>query len=184
MKIFCLESDWEETNLKSRKSVGALFQYLEEVLESSQFHYIHRRVPTKESLCYYLDLFRRKKYSKYDVLYLGMHGSGGLLHFVGGEQISLEEMSELYAGAFKDVLVHFGSCSTLKVASERIETFKRNTGARYVSGYTKDVDFIESAMLEMGYLSWIDEYQKRGYLGERMRKEYSQLVKRLGFVFH
>jgi len=50
-------------------------------------------------------------------------------------------------------IIHFGSCSVLKYDKDKIRDFMDKTGAAVVTGYTKDVDWIESAAFEMTYLA-------------------------------
>ena len=49
-------------------------------------------------------------------------------------------------------IVHFASCSTLDVGKDDVGLFLRETGASAVSGYSKEVDWVEAATFDVLYL--------------------------------
>lgn len=51
-----------------------------------------------------------------------------------------------------------------------------------VSGYRKNVGWIESAAFELIYLSEIQRYQRLGRFRDRLRTQYEGMASALGFV--
>ena len=52
-------------------------------------------------------------------------------------------------------MIHFGSCETLDLHGNRINRFIRETQVLAVSGYTKSVEWNESAAFELLLLSYM-----------------------------
>ena len=71
--IICLETEWEHTVEKNRRSIHTkpLLEFLE---KSSGCDIIYRRVATKNELQYYLRRFNLAKYDNYSIIYLSFHG--------------------------------------------------------------------------------------------------------------
>lgn len=126
----------------------------------------------------------KAKYKSFSIVYLAFHGEKNEI-ILGSKKhiLTLDEIAEGANGVLEDKIVHFGTCSTLRVKEEDLIEFKRKTGARIISGYTKEVEFIDSSIFDIAYFSWLFEYEKKGYVGDRMEKYYPGLYERLGFVF-
>jgi hypothetical protein len=105
--ICCLEGDWIR-DLCIRQSIKSALDFLE---TNSAIKYIHRNCVTREQLRHYIKEFSLKKYEKYSILYLAYHGDPNLI-YVGKDIVTLDELAEMAEGRLKNMIVHFGSCST------------------------------------------------------------------------
>lgn len=63
-----------------------------------------------------------------------------------------------------------------------VEEFQKRTGAKAVCGYTRDVDWTESAAFDILLLSSLLGGQRIDARFNYVRNAYPDLVKRLGFV--
>lgn len=185
--IICLETEWEHTVEKNRRSIhtSPLLEFLE---KSSECEVIYRRVATKNELQYYLRRFNLRKYDNYSIIYLSFHGNTHSI-FLEGEKgdkakLSLSDLAHLSDGIFKDRFVHFSSCRTLLGSEKELENFKEVTGARCISGYTKSVDGILSAINDIAYFERIFNCQTKKGLESAMAKLYSGLNDELGFKIY
>jgi hypothetical protein len=117
---------------------------------------------------------KRSRKHGFDTLYLSFHGKKNHITLEDGH-ISLEEIAEIMKHRFADWHIHFGSCSTFKFNGASVRKFKRSTQAYMVTGYTKDVYWMDSVALEMGVFSYLAD-------GERLSPSYDGLIDRTGFV--
>ncbi len=177
-KILCLEGEWS-ADIRSEESVKPLLQTLH---WRGEIKYIYRRCGTKSEFAYYL---RQKKYYRdCQIVYLSFHGARGKLKISPEEVITLAEIADLAQGAFKNKLVYFGSCKTLKAVDEQLTEFLKRTGAAAVAGYTKDVGWVESSAFELLFLYWAAYYKKPAYLLRRLASRYARLQKLMGFKYY
>lgn len=185
--IICLETEWEHTIERNRRSIHTkpLLDFLE---KSSGCEIIYRRVATKNELQYYLKRFNLAKYDNYSIIYLSFHGDTHPI-FLEGEKgdeavLNLSDLAHLSDGVFKDRFVHFSSCRTLLGSEKELENFKTETGAKSISGYTKSVDGILSAINDIAYFDRIFNYGTMKGLESAMDKLYSGLNDELGFKIY
>ena len=177
MKILALEGEWEQ-NPKYKTSIRSILNFLYEV-DSIDFH--HRRVATEHDFFFYL---KKAKYKSCDIVYFAFHGDENEISLGDNEQVlTLDEIAKKSNGLLKNKIIHFGSCGTLKTSDQYLLNFKKETGAKIVSGYTNVVDFIDSSIFDIAYFSWLFEYEKKGYIDRRMETEYPGMYERLGFKF-
>jgi hypothetical protein len=154
-KIFCIESDWENTPEK-KASILPLLECIKGIYPA--FDYIYRTANTKEELIYCLHKFKSLRKIKDDfhaIVFCG-HGGTGKINLGNGKnftEITLKELAEICQeidnNLFLNHLVHFDSCSTIKTSKKKLQEFKESTGAAAVTGFSKDVEFIDSYALEM-----------------------------------
>lgn len=183
--IICLETEWEHTTKQSQLSLHtkSLLDFLE---KSWKCKVIYRRVATKAELQYYLKKFGTQGYNEYKIFYLSFHGDTHSI-FLEGEKkaeqrLTLGELADMANGAFVNRFVHFGSCRTLLGNVDELERFKNNTGAVYLSGYTKTVDSVLSAINDIAYFDQILRHQtKTTLIAPAVEKYYEGLSKKLGF---
>ena len=169
--IICLETEWEHTIERNRRSIHTkpLLDFLE---KSSGCEIIYRRVATKNELQYYLKRFNLAKYDNYSIIYLSFHGDTHSI-FLEGEKgdeavLNLSDLAHLSDGVFK----------------KELENFKIETGAKCISGYTKSVDGILSAINDIAYFDRIFNYVTMKGLESVMNKLYSGLNDELGFKIY
>ena len=182
-KIFCLEGEWNEKDLRDKSSVESYLRFLD---ESFGVDYIFRKVNSKESFLNYLNIlskYSKSKYADYGILYLAFHGEKNCIYLNDGETITMEEILNECGAALKDRIVHFGSCSTLRVHADLLSDFFSKSEAKAVSGFSKDIDFMESSLFDIAYLNKLTEYERTGHILNHMWDKYPRLSEELGFVY-
>lgn len=174
--IFALEGDWSE-DMRAGGSMRPVFEMLS---GQDAVEVVHRDVGTTAELQYYASKWNEKRYSHFFLAYLAFHGNPGKL-WVGDDHISMEQLADLLGDACRGRVVHFGACSTVRVPAARLAEFKKETGAAAVSGYQRDVDWLESCAFEILLLGALAHYPTSrgafGYVGRTL----PDLAKRLGW---
>jgi hypothetical protein len=176
--IFCLESLWDK-QIEEKLSVLPL---LEVTSKCWNIDYVHLTSNTTTEFEFNLKLAPRKK--SYQILYLAFHGESRCITFLDQDHLDLEALAGLMGNRFKGWAVHFGSCSTLKAAPLDLKLFMEQTGISVMTGYTKMVDWAESAALDLLLFRWMQEYRKPSYLRKRLLDSYPDLVRINGFEFY
>jgi hypothetical protein len=173
--------------MRDRQSVLPVLEFLE---HSGWIRYFHRAVATRDQ--FVGDISRwasQKRYSDYEVAFVATHGEPEGLWF-GSDRVELSDLADELAGLLTGKIIYFGSCSTasddVAKRSRRfkgvLQRFRRRTGATAVAGYVNDVDFEEAAAFELLLFSWLAEYRRRTYAFGRLRRDYPDLCRQLGFV--
>jgi hypothetical protein len=185
--VFCLEGDWW-SDLKRPSSVEPLLQIIDQQLSLKRPH-IRRDIGTVEEFWFYIDKWTQKRYRGYPLLYLGFHGEQGVLQIGPGKrfsnQVTLDDLAERLRGKCHRRLIHLGACLALGVDTRRIRRLLRETGALAVSGYSKEVVWMESAAFELLVLTemqyWTLTIQGAIAMRQRIREAAPGLARRLGF---
>ena len=183
--IFCLEGHW--WGVKGRSTVEPVLRLLE-TLSGYRVSYRHYDVGTREELDFYLNKWHGASFKDFPILYLSFHGEKGNL-FVGegrDTRLSLEDLAERLEGSCEGRVVHLGTCSTVGVHGRDLTKFLTRTRARAVSGFTKDVDWLQSAAFEMLMLGRLQEASFRRAdsmrkFDEDLKKTAPGLYKHLGY---
>ena len=174
--IFCLECDTWGASLKN----ATVEPVLETLRKLSGLPYLHRDVATRAEFDHYLGKWVRRGMDRYPVLYLGFHGDPGLLHVQEGRgpnaTVSLDQLEERLEGLCKGRIIHFGSCSTLKVHGTRLKRFLRTTGAVGLLGFKDYVDWLEAASFELLMLGELQEVHLTPKGLRRLEKKVRQLA--------
>jgi hypothetical protein len=126
---------------------------------SPTIEFAHRDAVTVDEFERYLRQWSQKQYQRLSVGYLAFHGSPGHL-VIGRTSYSLEQLGELLEDRLADRILYFGSCGTLDVEIDRIQALRAQTAARAISGYTKDVDWIESAAFDLNLIDAVTWYDR------------------------
>lgn len=155
--VFCLETASWEPGIRDRSSMEHVLRLLETVY---RVPYLHFDVGTREEFDFYLKKWAGAQFGDtHPVLYLGFHGDPGGLWL--GERrencVSLDEIAERLSGRCKGRILHFGSCSTLNVHGNELNTFLRRTRALAVCGFKKGVEWLPSAAFEMLMLGQLQD---------------------------
>jgi len=174
-----------------RKSLSVL-SVLQLLQQLGTIHFFHRAIGTREQL--YQDLrswAKQARYRSYEVAFIAMHGEPGSI-LIGPEKVSLVDLAEQLEGQLKGRIIYFGACSSADSGfpdalrrvpvQSTLQKFKARTGARAVCGYVNDVEFDESSAFELLLLACLDQYPGRLYAFKRLRQDYQDLCKVLGFV--
>jgi hypothetical protein len=124
----------------------------------------------------------KPRFAGFTVLYLAFHGSPGRFYLDDGECITLEELGDFMAGKCDGKIVHFGSCATLRADEERLRDFRKQTKAKALTGYRRNVDWLEAAAFESLLMSRLTA---GGYVGsaiKRVKQMHPDLCRALEFV--
>lgn len=189
--IICLEAEWEfNDNGKNRFSLNTepMLRWLQESIGCG---YIFRRVLTPEDFFYYINQFVRHTKdigNNYDIVYISSHGKESAISFesLDGESPGIIPFKDLVThsnGFFKDKIVHFDCCETLK-NGDAVLNFKNKSGAKLVSGYTTCVDAYKSAIADIAYFSELVSYKNVGIFKNKKNnfwRSYESLLDELGF---
>ncbi|MGC4763570.1 DUF6642 family protein [Micromonospora sp. DT46] len=142
--VFCVEGHWDR-DLTRRHSVRPTLELLDG-LES--LRYIHRNAVTPEQLKYLLKEWSLRKYAAFEVGFFAFHGSPRSLWLSDSHETSLGDIAGWVAGRWQGKRIYVGGCSVLRGSDAYLTDFLHETGASLVCGFTKQVDWIESAAFE------------------------------------
>jgi len=176
--IFCLEGEWS-INLAERISVEPSLELLERLKVAK---YLHRDYATKGELEYYLSRHRQARYSSYKVLFFAAHGAPGCISLDRRESVRLDELAAMIGPSCDGKVIYFGSCSILKVLDEQITEFAKQTRARAIVGYRKDVDWLDSAAFEIVLLDAMIRGTRSDGFFNGLIKEHPVVARKLGLV--
>lgn len=170
--IGCLESLWNNTT-ENRLNVLPIL----DVISKQWFvKFSHFSCNTRCELQYNLELLRKRNYG---ILYLAFHGSPGRLR-LHGDVVTLDDLAEMMGRRFKNWIIHFGCCSTLRYEST-IQTFVEQTGISMATGYRRDVDWIESTTLEMLLFQNFQRFDSAKVAVRNLMEKHAGLVELTGF---
>lgn len=175
--IFCIEGNWTH-DLKDKASIRTALDFLE---HNAEIKSIRKDCSTIDQFNDLIGTSLQKRYKQHTIIYLAFHGSPGSLHVGKRKKIDFHCLAEWLDGRAADKIIHFGSCSTLNIDGWELRRFWKDTGALAVSGYTKDIDFIESSVLDILYFRKCQESRKMAAIETEMKEYYGRLMRELGF---
>jgi hypothetical protein len=176
--VFCVEGEWDH-NLASRGSVLPTLELLERL---NSIRFIHRDTATPQELRYFLDRWLLRKYDDYSVGFFAMHGEPTKLWLNDSHDVGLGEVASWMSGKCQGKKLYFGSCSVLQASDDTLVEFLRETKATLLCGFTKDVDWVESAAFETVVLNSLANSATARSTEQLMRKpQWSALADYLGF---
>ena len=186
--IICLEAEWLYNSNKKKYRFNLKTEPLLNWLkEFHQCDVIYRHILHISDLQHYLDFFKPSKrdFKDFEIIYFACHGNESTIHLEDGD-IDLDTLADMATDFFEGRIVHFSSCNTL-ADQEAARRFKCRSKAKLVSGYTKSVDAMKSAIADMALFNDL-MYITRNYgliTNEKrstFRKTYRSLLEELGFV--
>ena len=184
--IFTFEGDWEP-DLKDKSSIRP---NLETLRDAYGIKFIHRQIGTPGELRYYVEKWLKKgtgNYHHYWVGHFALHGSPGKIWPGAGEGkvgVSFSKLQGWINGGAKGRVIFFDSCSTIDISDKKIQTFLDSTKARAVVGFTKEVDWLESAAFELLVLDALAYFNSPKDAEAHLKKKYGNFVEDLGLTFH
>ena len=172
--IYCLESYW--FGHRDRTSIEPILQLLQ-TMRGLRVPYLHYKTSTREEFDFHLAKWKHKAYHKYSVLYLGFHGESEKI-ILGGRNssVTLDELATKLEASCKGRIIHFGSCSTLDVHGNSLNSFLRKTEALAVCGYRTDVDWLESAAFDLLLLGMLQDVSDTRASIEKAKRLLEQSV--------
>lgn len=173
MKILCFESAWSD-DPDDEQTVSNLLQ---DLYNSDGIDYEVEYCVTKRQLQ------NRVKSSskKCDVVYFATHGKPGKLIIGGKDNVDLLTLSEWMDGKFAGKVIYLSACSILDLDDKTLRAIVNRTGAKYICGYSNDVDWMEGRALDTLVLQKIKQYKRPSWLWKHLKKQYGDLMKKTGF---
>jgi hypothetical protein len=175
--IFCLEGEWSN-DLGDRTSVEPQLTMLHNMGYCSGV--IHRNVAGRDDLRFYTQRWLQKKYVRYSLGYFAFHGDQGCIR-LGRDDLTLAELSEVLGRRAEGRIIYFGSCGTLAAPDHELQGFCRSTGIRAIVGYTRWVDWLETAAFDFILLPQLLEAAYVKPIYTRLLKDHARFVTGLGF---
>ena len=179
--IICIETEWQITTKGNRRNLNTepLIKFISDLYGVP---YIYRRVATRGELSYYLKQIQKKEYQKYNVLYFSFHGDTHAIQLEGEkEALTLSELQEIGGQVFNDRFVHFSSCRTLLGSEVVSQQFKKDTGAKTLTGYTKSVATDLAAIHDVALIGEFIQRKQIASIFKALKENYEGLEKKLGF---
>lgn len=143
--VFCVEGHWS-SNLRDRSTVEHSLELLADLRIIRKYYYA--QVGTDGELWHLLRKWGHKGYADYGIAYLAFHGRPGGF-YLDDRFVELDELAEQLEGRCGGRIVHLSCCGTMGIDRRRLTRFLRTTGALLVSGYTTDVDWVDTAAFEI-----------------------------------
>ena len=141
----------------------------------SSIKYIYHKCDTKEEFFYRLQQFTTRTYKNYTILYLAFHGRTNRI-IIENQYITLKEITTALKGRLANKIVHFGSCSTLRTSQKNIQNFITTTNCQFISGYCKDVDYIDACAFELLYFDLLQKYKSVRKIDSELFQLFPQLI--------
>ncbi|MCL7458541.1 hypothetical protein M8I35_15275 [Micromonospora sp. MSM11] len=176
--VFCIEGQWHR-DLNERGSVLPTLELLERL---GKIRFIHKDAATRDELFYFVDRWLLKQYADHRVGFFAMHGEPSRLCLTDWESVALADVADLMAGRCEGRRLYFGSCSVLRASDAVLRGFLDATGAALICGYTREVDWVESAAFETVLLDVLANGQRHNAAELRMGSaHWAPLASYLGF---
>ncbi len=175
--IACLESLWNKKIDENRLTVYPLLDLVKRS-SKEKINYSYLSSNTKEEFIHNFNKF--KKLEGYGILYLAFHGSQGKIFFNEGSYLTIGELGNLMRGYFSNWVIIFGSCSTLRILPVGVRSFIQKTKTAMLIGYTKKVNWVDSAAIELLLMTRLQNYKDMKRFWNFFSIRYSQLLERTG----
>lgn len=176
--IFCVEGQWHR-DLNERGSVLPTLELLERL---GKIRFIHKDAATRDELIYFVDRWLLRQYADYRVGFFAMHGEPTRLCLTDRHSVDLDDIAAQMAGRCEGKRLYFGSCSVLRASDARLQEFLAQTGAGLICGFTRDVDWVESAAFETVLLDVLVNGRRMNAAEMRMGSaHWAPLASYLGF---
>lgn len=173
--IFCVEGQWGA--LDEQESVLPILELLNRL---GKARFIHKDVATPEEMGFYLSRWRLRQYAGYSVAYFAMHGDSSKLWLADGQPLELAELGAQLEGRCHGRRIYFGSCSVLR-SPIRISEFVKQTGAELVCGFSRSVDWLESAAFDTVLLDLLANGSASAVQQRMASARWAPLAGHLGF---
>lgn len=186
--VYILEGSWW-----SKRETPLMLSYFQALAAShGDIDLSHRTIRSAKDIEFYVKRLGRNERA---FLYFACHGEDLCLKPADGRsRIKRAELLDALSGAKDGAIgfLHFGCCEMIDPKRRRhsLEEVLNASGARWVSGYTKSIDWLRSTLLDLALVSefyaGFPRGRKRGgpRLGpaaEKFIDAYEQLARHLGF---
>lgn len=147
--VYCIEGDWWNRPIES--SVRPVMEMLRQ-WDPFLVPFIRRDVATRAEFEHYLRQWTNRAFAKFPILYVALHGNHGVVSFGDGRRtenlVRIEEVAEMLQGKCSGRILHFGSCDTVHVHGNTLNSILKRTGAVAVSGYGDRLNWLEASALD------------------------------------
>lgn len=186
--LYVLEGAWDKPH--EAPQVLPYFAAYAQTYQEVDFN--HRTFRCLEDIEYYI---QRLPKSGRAFIYFACHGEAGkLIPGDGRKKIERTDINEALSKSKLDAIgfVHFGCCSFVHTsASERrktLESIRASAKGVWASGYTRDVDWLSSTLLDLAliseiYVPWRNAPTMKAAHAKRLKEftsSYEQLARALG----
>lgn len=178
-KIWLMEGQWSD-RADDHSSVRPALTVLEDLRLAKV---ARRHVNREDDLVDELRQWGLKRNDSYGVGYLALHGSPSSV-YVRSERITLQHLARRLSEIDVDLhgrVLHLGSCAVLRSTAGAQELLDA-TGLSLITGYTRDVEWVESMALDLLLMNALGRYTRHGDAVRRVRTKYDTLAKHLGFT--
>ncbi|NMC98225.1 MAG: hypothetical protein GYA62_00690 [Bacteroidales bacterium] len=185
--IFCLEiGEWFDS-LKEVCTVEPILKLLKN--SELKVPYIHRDISTESEFCYYIKKWSQSKHKDYPILYLAFHGTSGSICIFNNDgkrlDYDIDNIFDKLKDKCKNRVIHIGSCSVLDIHGNKIRNYLKDSKATAISGYKNDINWINSTVLDLYYLSQLqgNSFTKSGLnaVKKRVLSNASKFCKEMNF---
>ena len=178
-RLLILESTWDERGqyLRPEVSVRPFFHGMTEALAIPM---VFRQFNAKDDLRLLLQEFTRDRRFRY--CYIAAHGGDRKIYGIGREEIKLASILTACGRAEGKGFI-FGACRF--VTKEIARRFLWETRARFVAGYAKDIDWIQSMLVDLSFFTYL--FRNSGHDAFRAAQKLyrdNRLARRLGFTVY
>lgn len=167
-----MESFWD-SRLSERLNVLPMLELLD---KTATCKYIHLSCNTVAELEYNLSLVGRRRAG---ILYLSFHGSPGVIH-VGKTKFKIADLADMMGGRFKNWIIHLGSCSIFRKPTA-VERFAEATQAALITGYTREVAWLEATAFELLLFQQFATYLSPRIICRNIYRKHEEFAEHLGF---
>ena len=100
-------------------------------------------------------------------------------------EIDMETLASFMGKNFRNWIIFFDSCRTINVGKDRILDFISATEVMMVIGFKREVNWLDSAAIDLLILNWLQFYKDMRKFWKRFRGAYKDLVGISGLdVYH
>ena len=90
--------------------------------------------------------------------------------------VDMESLATFMGKGFRNWVIFFDSCRTMKIGKDRISDFISATEVKMVIGYRKGLDWMDGAAIDLLILNWLQFYKDMKKFWKRFRRVYRDLV--------
>ncbi|MFG1813678.1 DUF6642 family protein [Kribbella sp. NPDC049174] len=176
--LWVMEGNWS-ASVRDVRSVEPVLTALQ-ATRGAQF--AKRHINDPEDLELGLKRWGQRQHQPYNIGYIALHGSPATVH-IGRRSVDLFQLGErLPAATLRQKALHFGSCSVLDLHRREREDLRKVLGVKVVTGFTEDVEWIESLAFELLLFDALTWYKRPSDAENYLKKTHAAFIKRIGFV--
>jgi hypothetical protein len=127
-------------------------------------------------------LYEDRNFKDYKIIYLVFGGIDNSI-VLDNYYYSLEEIAEVFEGKLKGKMLHFANTKQLILEEDEAQYFLDVTGAKAVSGYSKQVPIL-STVIDHQFFGLCQEYDDVVDIVEALYEKQYALCKTMGFTLY